>query len=77
MLGYSTGFNHLDYLTKGIKDGTLTTIVANTGVGKTFFLVILACNLALQGIKVALGVTEMSNELIFFLKNVMVLILEW
>lgn len=63
MLGYSTGFNHLDYLTKGIKDGTLTTIVANTGVGKTFFLVILACNLALQGIKVALGVTEMSNEL--------------
>lgn len=63
MLGYSTGFNHLDYLTKGIKDGTLTTIVANTGVGKTFFLVIIACNLALQGIKVALGVTEMSNEL--------------
>lgn len=63
MLGYSTGFNNLDYLTKGIKDGTLTTIVANTGVGKTFFLVIIACNLALQGIKVALGVTEMSSEL--------------
>lgn len=63
MLGYSTGFSHLDYLTKGIKDGTLTTIIANTGVGKTFFLVLLACNLALEGCKVALGVTEMSTEL--------------
>ena len=63
MLGYSTGFPKLDFFTKGLKDETLTTIIAKTGVGKTFFLIILACNLVLNGYKVLVGVTEMSEEL--------------
>lgn len=63
MIGYTTGFNKLDYLTKGIKDETLTTIIAKTGVGKTFLLVIIACNLILNGHKVLVGITEMSEEL--------------
>lgn len=63
MIGLSTGFTKLDFLTKGLKDETLTTIIAKTGVGKTFLLILLACNLILNGNKVILGITEMSEEL--------------
>lgn len=34
MQGLPTGFSKLDYITKGLKDSTLTTVIANTGVGK-------------------------------------------
>lgn len=34
MQGISTGLSKLDYITKGLKDSTLTTVIANTGVGK-------------------------------------------
>lgn len=38
MQGYPTGFSKLDYITKGLKDCTLTTIIANTGIGKALTL---------------------------------------
>lgn len=34
MQGLPTGFSKLDYITKGLKDSTLTTVIANTGIGK-------------------------------------------
>lgn len=38
MQGLPTGFSKLDYITKGLKDSTLTTVIANTGVGKALTL---------------------------------------
>lgn len=63
MIGISTGFNKLDYLTKGLKDGTLTIVIANTGVGKTMLEVIMGANMQLHNYRVLQGVTEMSEEL--------------
>lgn len=60
--GISTGFHKLDYLTKGIKNETLTTIIAKTGVGKTFFEIILGSYMMLQNYSVLQLVTEMSEE---------------
>lgn len=34
MRGIPTGFSHLDFILKGLEKETLTTIIANTGVGK-------------------------------------------
>ena len=36
MIGIPTGIPQLDYFLKGLVDGTLTTIIALTGVGKTW-----------------------------------------
>lgn len=63
MMGIPSGIAHLDYLTKGFIDGTLTTIIATTGVGKTFLLVLFACYAQLQGYKVVIFLTEMSTSL--------------
>ena len=63
IIGIPTGFDHLDYVVKGLKNGTLTTILANTGVGKTFFEVILGANCMLNNYTVLQFVTEMSDEL--------------
>lgn len=63
MQGYPTGFNKLDYITKGLKDCTLTTVIANTGIGKTWLEVIMGSYLQLQNIHVLQGVTEMSEEI--------------
>lgn len=38
MQGLPTGFKHLDYITKGLKKSTLTTIIASTGIGKRLAL---------------------------------------
>ena len=38
MQGLPTGFSKLDYITKGLKNSTLTTVIANTGVGKALTL---------------------------------------
>lgn len=38
MRGIPTGFNHLDFLLKGLEKETLTTVIANTGVGKALTL---------------------------------------
>lgn len=38
MTGIPTGFKHLDNILKGLAKGTLTTVIANTGVGKAVTL---------------------------------------
>lgn len=63
MLGISTGFNILDYITKGWIDECLITIVASTGVGKTWLEVLFGSNALLQGCTVQQFVTEMSTSL--------------
>ncbi len=63
MQGYPTGFNKLDYITKGLKDCTLTTIIANTGIGKTWLEIIMGSYLQLQNVRVLQGVTEMSEDI--------------
>ena len=63
MQGASTGFKTLDYLTKGLKDSTLTTIIANTGVGKTWLEVIMGASQQLSNYRVLQAVTEMSEDI--------------
>lgn len=61
--GIPTGFKHLDYLLKGLGDGTLTTVIANTGIGKTWFEVIVGAMAQLQNYTVLQLVTEMSEDI--------------
>lgn len=63
IIGIPTGFDHLDYVSKGMKNGTLTTIIANTGIGKTWLEVIIGSNCMLNNYTVLQFVTEMSTEL--------------
>lgn len=63
MIGISTGIPHLDYILKGLVKETLTTLIAGTGVGKTWFLVLLGAYAQLNGYKVCVFITEMSTEL--------------
>ena len=63
IVGIPTGLDHLDYVVKGLKGGTLTTILANTGVGKTWLEVIIGVNCMLNNYTVLQFVTEMSTEL--------------
>ena len=62
MMGIPTGIPHLDYMLKGLVNGTLTTVIATTGVGKSWFLVLLACYAQIQGYRVLMFLTEMSSE---------------
>ena len=63
MIGIPTGIPHLDYILKGLAPETLTTLIANTGVGKTWFLVLIGAYAMLQHYKVVCFITEMSTEL--------------
>lgn len=63
MLGLSTGIKHLDYLTKGLKKETLTTLIAGTGVGKTWFEIMIGAYCQLQNCRVLQLVTEMSEDI--------------
>lgn len=63
MQGLPTSFKRLDYITKGLKDSTLTTVIANTGIGKTWLQVIIGSYLMLHGYRVLQCVTEMSEEI--------------
>lgn len=63
MVGIPTGIQHLDYLLKGLVKETLTTLIATTGIGKTWFLVLLAAYAQLQNYKVCVFITEMSTDL--------------
>lgn len=63
MMGISTGIPHLDYILKGLIKETLTTLIAGTGVGKTWFLVLLGAYAQLNGYKVCIFITEMSTDL--------------
>lgn len=63
MMGIPTGIPHLDYILKGLVKETLTTVIANTGVGKTWFLVLIGSYAMLNGYRVCCFITEMSTEL--------------
>ena len=63
MQGLPTGFSKLDYITKGLKDCTLTTVIANTGVGKTWLEIIMGSYLQLHNYRVLQCVTEMSEDI--------------
>jgi replicative DNA helicase len=64
MLGLPYPFgNHLNYITKGMKDETLITIIGNTGVGKTWIEIIIGAYCQLQNCRVLQFVTEMSDEI--------------
>lgn len=62
MLGIPTGIDKLDYILKGSQKGTLTTMIAKTGIGKTFFQVLVGAYAQLNNYKVLQFVTEMSEE---------------
>lgn len=63
MQGLPTGFTKLDYITKGLKNSTLTTVIANTGIGKTWLEIIIGSYLQLQNYRVLQSVTEMSEDI--------------
>ena len=63
MMGIPTGIPHLDYILKGLVDETLTTIIATTGLGKTWLLVLISCYAQLNGYKVCFFITEMSTDI--------------
>lgn len=63
MRGISTGFKHLDYILKGLENETLTTVIANTGIGKTWLEIIIGANCQLQNYRVLQFVTEMSEDI--------------
>ena len=63
MMGIPTGITHLDYILKGLIKETLTTLIAGTGVGKTWFLVLVGSYAMLNNYKVVCFITEMSTQL--------------
>ena len=63
MMGIPTGISHLDYMIKGLIKETLTTLIATTGIGKTWFLVLIGAYAQLNGYKVVCFITEMSADL--------------
>ena len=63
MRGIPTGFKHLDYILKGLENETLTTLIAQTGVGKTWFEILLGAYCQLNNYRVLQFVTEMSEEI--------------
>lgn len=63
IMGIPMGIPHLDYLLKGLVKETLTTLIATTGVGKTWFLVLIAAYAQLNNYKVVIFITEMSTDI--------------
>ena len=63
MRGLPTGFSHLDNILKGLENETLTTLIALTGVGKTWIEIIIGARCQLQNCRVLQFVTEMSEEI--------------
>ena len=59
--GIPTGISHLDYLLRGLAQQTLTTLIANTGVGKTWLEVYIGSHAMLNNYRVLQFVTEMSD----------------
>lgn len=63
MLGIPTGIEHLDYLLKGLQNETLTTLIAQTGIGKTWFEVLIGAYASLNNYRVINFLTEMSADI--------------
>lgn len=63
IMGIPMGIPHLDHILKGLIKETLTTLIAISGVGKTWFLVLVGAYAQLNNYKVCIFITEMSVEL--------------
>ena len=63
MVGIPMGIPHLDYILKGLVKETLTTLIATSGIGKTWFLVLVGAYAQLNNYKVCVFITEMSTDL--------------
>lgn len=62
IIGIETGIKLLDYMLKGLQAKQLITLMAKTSTGKTWFFVLLATYMWLQGYRVMFFTTEMSEE---------------
>lgn len=62
MIGIPMGIDKLDLILKGMQPKQLITLIAKTGVGKTWFWILIAANCILNGYKVLFFTTEMSEE---------------
>lgn len=62
MIGIPTGIPKLDMILKGLQTKQLITMIAKTGVGKTWFLVLIACYCLLNGYRILFLTTEMAEE---------------
>lgn len=62
MIGIPTGFDKLDYILKGLQNKQLITLIAKTGVGKTWIECIIGANAQLNNYRVLHFTTEMSEE---------------
>lgn len=62
LLGISTGYKFLDYLTSGLQDSSLIIVAARPSMGKTTFALNLGINAAAKGVGVVMFSLEMSKE---------------
>lgn len=63
--GVPSGFPDLDDLTRGFQPGTLVTVAARPGIGKSSFLMNVAQNVALAGYCTGCFSLEMENDELF------------
>lgn len=63
MIGIPMGIDKLDFILKGMQPKQLITLIAKTGVGKSWFLLLIAAYCQLNGYKVLVFTTEMSEEM--------------
>lgn len=62
MLGIPMGIDQLDYVLKGMQNKQLITLIASTGLGKTWFECIIGAYAQLNNYRVLQITTEMSEE---------------
>lgn len=62
MVGLSTGFKSIDYLTHGLAPGELVVIAGKTSEGKTTLAINIANNVALANVPVLFVTLEMTKE---------------
>ena len=62
LIGIPSGMNQLDFILKGWQPSQLITLIASTGVGKTWFEVLLGAYAMLNGLTVVHFITEMSED---------------
>lgn len=62
MIGIPMGIDKLDMLLKGMQKKQLITLIAKTGVGKSWFYVLIASYCQLNGYRVLFFTTEMAEE---------------
>ena len=64
MIGIPMGIDKLDYILKGLQKKQLTTMIAQTGLGKTWFECLIGSYAQLNGYRVLHFTTEMSEEML-------------